>query len=317
MAQSTHNQDRSDEVAWEMSARVRRILVALDLTPLSDRVVGRLALLPLAEGARLTLLHVVPGSLPLRARRRAERDGKKALAEQAKSLKETLPKSVTVEHVVAVGAPATEIAAYASSTRAELIVMGRGGGRALRSAFLGSTAERVIRRGQLPVLVVRLPARAPYSRPAVALDLDQTAHDVLAFLLRVIPPPRPGMKIIHAFDVPHSVLVYPSLPDEDADDFRESYREKAARELESIVTTALKKARAPLHDVRWKIVVRHGRPRIAIPKAVRDAEADLLALGTHGRAGLAHVFLGTVAGDLLRNVTSDVLVVPPRADASR
>lgn len=40
-------------------------------------------------------------------------------------------------------------------------------------------------------------------------------------------------------------------------------------------------------------------------------EVDLLGYGA-----VARVFLGTVAGDVLRDVPCDVLVVPPRGDAS-
>jgi nucleotide-binding universal stress UspA family protein len=49
-----------------------------------------------------------------------------------------------------------------------------------------------------------------------------------------------------------------------------------------------------------------------ISKAVKKADTDLLVLGTHGYSGVAHMFLGSVAGDVLRDVTCDVLVVPPR-----
>ncbi|MBK8009757.1 MAG: universal stress protein [Deltaproteobacteria bacterium] len=52
--------------------------------------------------------------------------------------------------------------------------------------------------------------------------------------------------------------------------------------------------------------------RIVVTKAVKESGVDLLALGTHGYSGLAHTFLGSVAGDLLRDVGCDVLVVPPR-----
>ena len=301
----------------DMSESFRRILVALDLSPLSDRVVGRLALLPLTEGARVTLLHVVPISLPSRSQRRAERDAIKALRAEATNLAKTLPKGVTVDHVVTVGAAAAEIAACASSTSAELIVMGRGGRRALRDIFLGSTAERVIRRRQLPVLAVRLPPRAPYCRPVLALDLDRTAPEVLAVLLRLIPPPRPRLTIVHAFSVPYEGLVYPSVSEEDAEDVRETDRRQITQELETVVATALAQPKGtPQRVAPWKLIVRHGSPRSTIEKVVSRATADVLALGTHGYAGLAHMFVGTVAGDVLRNVTSDVLVVPPRGDAS-
>ena len=195
----------------------RSLLVPVDLTAISDRVLGRVALLPLADGARVTLLHVVPKNLPVRAQERAERDARKSLGNEARHLAKALPKRVNVEPVVRVGNAAGEIAECATSTRAELIVMGRGGSHALRDIFLGSTAERVIRRGQLPVIAVRLAPRAAYSRPAVALDLDPGSADVLALMLRLIPPPRPRVAMIHAFDTPYQGWIYPSLSEDDAE----------------------------------------------------------------------------------------------------
>ncbi len=44
------------------------------------------------------------------------------------------------------------------------------------------------------------------------------------------------------------------------------------------------------------------------------ADTDLLVLGTRGRSGAAYVFLGSIAGDLLRAAKCDVLIVPPTRD---
>jgi nucleotide-binding universal stress UspA family protein len=115
------------------------LLIPVDLTPVSDRVLGRVALLPLSPKARLTLLHVVPGSLPVRARPRAERDAKKAVAEEARNLARSLSGGITIVPLVTVGTVASEVAAHAADTNAEMVVMGRVGGRAVRDNFLGST----------------------------------------------------------------------------------------------------------------------------------------------------------------------------------
>jgi len=300
-----------------MPRKFRSLLIPVDLAPASDRVVGRVALLPLAEEARLTLLHVVPKSLPPRAQRRAEADAQKALVAEATSLARRLPKGVNIEPIVKVGTPAVEIAKRAATPKVELIVMGRGGGRALRDVFLGSTAERIIRRGQLPVLVVRLPPRGPYRRPALALDRDQAAHGILELLLRVIPPPRPSVEVIHAYDMPYHGMIYPSLSEDEAEEYREDYRDKALREIGKLLETSLAQAKvAPSDAPSWRTHVRHGSPRVVIERAVKKGETDLLVLGTHGRSGGAHAFLGTVAGDVLREVACDVLVVPPRRDTS-
>ncbi len=277
-----------------------------------EPVLARAALLPLAENAQLTLLHVVPRLLLGEARLRAERDAKKALELTAKSLVSRLPRSAKAVPRVVVGVAAAEIARHARSQKAELIVMGRGGGRTLRDIFLGSTAERVIRGSQLPVLVVRLRPRETYRRPVIALNTDEAARDVLALALRVLPPPRPRVELVHAYDAPYHGLIYPSLDAEQGQEYREHYRQKALHDLARALTTAMAELKvSPDDGFTWRSHIRHGSPRLVIPKAVATSRADLLVLGTHGRAGLAHALLGTVAGDVLREVPCDVLVVPP------
>lgn len=316
MTDSTKKRTVVGSAAASPPARFRSLLVPVDLTPIADRVLSRVALLPLADRARITLLHVVPEGLSYRSRRTAERDAKAALADEAGNLARALPKGVAIEPRVKVGAAAAEIAACASSAGAELIVMGRGGGRALRDVFLGSTAERVIRRGLLPVLVVRLPARAPYARPALALDVDGAAANVLSLLLRVIPPPRPRVALIHACEIPYGRLVYPSLSEDDGANLRNEIEDAGSRRLTTLIEDCLAQANTLPGDApAWKSHVRYGSPRRVIARAVQTMSTDLLVLGTHGYTGVAHVFLGTVAGDVLREVACDVLVVPPAASA--
>jgi nucleotide-binding universal stress UspA family protein len=288
------------------------VLVAVDLTPSSDRVLGRVALLPLAADARLTLLHVVPRNLPARARRLAKRDATKALAEEVRHLAKSLPRTVRIKPVTKIGSAVKEIAACARSVNAELVVMGRGGGRRLRDVYLGSTAGRVIRRGDVPVLVVRLPARATYSRPAVALGFDQAAHAVLDLAVRMIPPPRPRVAIIHAFDAPYPRLAYPSLSTEETEEVKRELQLEVASKLANLIATSFRQLNIPRTDAPAWTHIRYGAPRIVIEKAVKKAATDLLMLGTRGYSGVAYLFLGTVAGEVLRDVTCDVLVVPPR-----
>lgn len=289
----------------------RSLLIAIDLSPPSSMAITRAGLLPLAHGARLTLLHAVPRALPRKARVRAERDARKALAALARHIGHTAAsKSIKVQTSVRIGAAADEIATEARVSAAELIVMGRHGGRAVRDLFLGSTAERVIRKGQLPVLVVRRPPHGRYRRPVLALDTDQAAPRVVALALRVIAPPRPRMEVVHAYEELYAGSMYPSLPTEQAREHRDFQRQKRLHDVARMVTAAEVKG-SPPGELSWSPRVRLGSPRTVIPTAVAETRADLLILGTHGRAGLAHAFLGTVAGDVLREVRCDVLVVPP------
>jgi nucleotide-binding universal stress UspA family protein len=294
------------------------VLVPIDMSPLSDRILGRLALLPLAEAFQLTLLHVVPRSLPIHTRRAAERDARKVLNEEAKVLRAKLPKTATVQAIVTVGAPATEIAKSAASTRAELIVMGRGGGRTIRDVFLGSTAERVIRRAQRPVLAVWLRPHTVYRRPALALAVDEAAEAAVVLLLRLIPPPRGRLAVIHAYDIPYYGLIHGGVSEDAMEHLRDEYRQDAIREIAKVLMTAFTRAKiAPRDAPSWTTHVRYGSPRTVIMREVRKTDTDLLVLGTRGHTGAAYAFLGSVAGDLLRDVPCDALVVPPRRNRSR
>jgi nucleotide-binding universal stress UspA family protein len=192
-------------------------LIAVDLTSVSDRVLNRVALLPLSPRALVTVFHVVPDELPPPAQQRALRDARKALREEVAHLRGSLPKGAHVEGRVEVGPGAKTIAQTAKELKAELIVMGRGGGRALRDTFLGSTAERVIRLGQLPVLTVRLPARTRYRKPALALDFDESAPPVIEWTQRILAPSPPRVTVIHAVDTPYQGIAYPSVTREDAE----------------------------------------------------------------------------------------------------
>ncbi|HEX6985327.1 MAG TPA: universal stress protein [Planctomycetaceae bacterium] len=59
--------------------------------------------------------------------------------------------------------------------------------------------------------------------------------------------------------------------------------------------------------------VLHGPAAEEIVRYAADAEADLIVLGTHGRTGLAHVLLGSVAEKVVRKAPCAVLTVRPHA----
>jgi nucleotide-binding universal stress UspA family protein len=291
---------------------LRSVLVAVDLARGSGHVVERAVLLPLAAQASLTLLHVVPRLRPEAMAWRVEGDARKALAGLIRRIPRALRRRIRIRSVVATGSAADEIARHARASKPDLIVLGRAGGRPLRDLFIGSTAERVLRRGQHPILVVRRPARGPYRRPLLALALDAAAEAALAFVVRVVPPPRPPMSVVHVYDAPLEGFAYPSVSG-GMTEHRRHFRELARRRIEQLL--ARPRLRTEGDRVRWAVQLRHGSPRVVLPEVAAKRAADLLVLGTHGRSGLAQAFLGSVAGDVLRQVRCDVLVVPPRRSA--
>jgi universal stress protein A len=55
--------------------------------------------------------------------------------------------------------------------------------------------------------------------------------------------------------------------------------------------------------------VRHGTPADSIRQAAIDYGADLVIMSTHGRTGLSHLLLGSVAEQVIRTARCPVLVI--------
>ena len=56
-------------------------------------------------------------------------------------------------------------------------------------------------------------------------------------------------------------------------------------------------------------LVRAGHPREQIPEVAREVGADIIVMGSHGRRGVAHLLIGSVAEHVVRHATVPVLIV--------
>ena len=80
---------------------------------------------------------------------------------------------------------------------------------------------------------------------------------------------------------------------------------------------AAEKRLAGLIDSGWSVgrtvirTVTEGSPRVEIVRYAREANIDLIVLSTHGRTGLSHVMLGSVAESVVRTAPCPVLTVRP------
>jgi nucleotide-binding universal stress UspA family protein len=281
------------------------VLVATDFSAAGRWAVERAANLPLAPGSTLTVLHVLlPDTRP------DERAGaERALDEAASSAAATAAGSQPAVHVarrILEGKPFVEIIREARRGRNELTVVGRHGERTLRDQLLGSTAERVIRKGGTAVLVVATPARSAYERPLVAVDLSDPARRALELAWRIVGPRVSTLEVVHAYDLiaPRAIRAAGFS----ADDALEYQLEAGRRARETVEAFLAGAEAAPV-----QILAREGDARTVIADLAARRDADLLALGTHGRSGLAHILIGSVAEAVIRTVRCDVLATRPLA----
>jgi nucleotide-binding universal stress UspA family protein len=72
---------------------------------------------------------------------------------------------------------------------------------------------------------------------------------------------------------------------------------------------ALERWRAAVKDVPCRAVALVGGPATEVVALARKEDADLIIVGTHGRTGIAHAFLGSVAERIVRTAGCPTLVV--------
>ncbi len=138
----------------------RRVLIAVDSSPVAARAADVGAELARSLGAELAFVHAVDpaesyapesGIPAAELMAMAERDGKKLL-ERFQSLAGGAPPPLTFAMV---GKPANEIVKAAKDWPADVIVIGSHGRSGITRVLLGSVAEGVMRHAPCPVLVVR------------------------------------------------------------------------------------------------------------------------------------------------------------------
>jgi nucleotide-binding universal stress UspA family protein len=130
-------------------------------------------------------------------------------------------------------------------------------------------------------------------RILVALDGSKESEQVLDEVERVAARDS-SIDLIHVLPgVPHHEV--PGVG-ADREDIAEQYLRKAASRFEG----------RGVRTFIWR-----GQPDEEIPKAARSLNADLIAMTTHGRKGLSHLLLGSVAESVVRNVSVPVLLTRP------
>ena len=228
-----------------------------------------------------------------------------ALAESARAL------GVDARTHTRVGEPGSGILACASDEGIDLIVMATTGRTGLAHVLMGSVAERVVRQAACPVLTVRhdpkvAPKRlTPDTLPRLAeilvpLDGSALAETALPGTLRIAR--RHGsavrlLRVVHAHALGTVAL--------------EAAQVRGVQDAEAYL--AALKRRLAAEGLTTGAAVRYGEAAPEILDDIRVNRPNLVAMSTHGRTGLLHLVLGSVAEQVLRASLVPVLLFPARA----
>jgi len=291
-----------------MNGTPKSILLATDLSARCDRALDRAVALSQLWQAKLVVLHVLedmrdedtdPAILSWR------RPPDPAGAAEQQLLADIGPAAKTADVVIDRGDPAEAILRQAEMRGCDLIVTGIARDELLGRFVLGTTVDRLLRRSNVPVLVVKKRARQPYHHVAVATDFSEASRHALETAARLFPEQM--LTIFHAYDPPMSGLTA------DPATYRREYRQIAEMQYEAFLKTV------PSGDAirrRAHAFIEFGTPAHLIREGVRDMNIDVVALGTQGRSALSEALVGSIAKQIMAELPCDALMVrEPRGTA--
>jgi nucleotide-binding universal stress UspA family protein len=293
----------------------KKILCPVDLSDLSVRTLAYAGAVAKWYDGHLTVLHVVPSFTPMEVTTGLEpislvyatpRD------EVLEQLRQTVVAAGlgagTVSLTAAEGEVAATVVNQAVEMRTDLLVMGTHGRSGFDRFFLGSVAEKVLRKAPCPVLTV--PPHAPATPPLdVALrtvlcpvDFSPAALQAFGFALDLARRADASVVLVHVIEF---------LAEEEplgnahfnVPEIRTYLLEDGRQRLDGLATGA-----PPLpRGVRTVVVP--GRAHHEILRIAANEHADVIVMGAQGRSGAALALFGSTTQQVVRGAGCPVLTV--------
>lgn len=140
----------------------------------------------------------------------------------------------------------------------------------------------------------------------VPVDYSENSRDALQLAAALAERFQAALDIVHVWDRPtyvsDAVLITQGSGQRP---LGELIRENAERDMREFLATVT----LP-EGVSCQERLLSGNPATALLDAQKSGGHDLIVMGTHGRTGLSHLLLGSVAEKLIRHAPVPVLTVP-------
>jgi nucleotide-binding universal stress UspA family protein len=297
--------------------RFTHILCPTDLSDASSRSLTYAATLARWYKAKLTVLHVVPSfdpmsvrsgdlSAPVRVVYPVSREG---VLERLRQIVDgagaaSLGAALSTE----AGDPVRTIVDQAVALGADLVVMGTHGRSGFERLFLGSVAEKALRKAPCPVMTVPphatslLPAEVRFRHILCPIDFSAPALQALGFALDLARQVEGTVTLLHAIewlteDEP------PPRTEANISEYRQMMMSDIRERLRALVPQE-----SPTRSTIREVVVL-GRAHREILRVAAETSADLIVMGAQGRGAVGLALFGSATQQVVRAAECPVLTV--------
>lgn len=273
---------------------MKKIIVPVDFSKHSEYAIETAAALAKRNNAEIIALHM----LELSESSISQTDSnsqfntlfymKRAEQQFEDMLKKDVLKDVKITPIVKRFKVFKEVNDVAKTENADLIIMGSHGSSGVNEIFIGSNTERVVRHSDIPVLVIKnKPTNMHFDN--VVYGCDFTDESIASYI-----------KVSKFFENMGSKvhLLYVNLPD---------FAFKSTNEMEARVAEFLKKTEGNLKKLNDVVYFSDYNIEKGILNYANKIGADLIAVSTHGRTGIAHFFEGSISEDIANHAILPVM----------
>jgi nucleotide-binding universal stress UspA family protein len=273
---------------------MKTIIVPTDLSREADHAVEVAILIARQMKAAIHLVHIIPSiydqeyadtaNLPVQGKEAFDKELAAANLKMASLVKQYQAADVPMKPLVKAGSIFQDTADNIVRLEGDIIVLGTKGDSGLHEFFIGSNAEKVVRRAHCPVVTVRKKVKDFKLRKVVfATDFTSKADALLTTLQQ--------WQHTSFFEI-H--LVYVNTPLHFATTtYIKSRMQKFLEKYSGMAfTTAIVDDYSELEGIQHYAV---------------ETGADMIAMLTHGREGAAHVLQGSLAEQLVNKANIPVL----------
>ncbi|MCK0159242.1 universal stress protein [Allomuricauda sp. F6463D] len=271
---------------------MKKILVPVDFSKHSEYALEVAANIAKKHNASIVLLHMIgiSDSVLANSEIAEEAEAKYYLNLTKEKIKETIEKEylkeVSVEAVIQNYKDFSEVNNVAQEQNCDLVVMGSHGTSGITELFVGSNTEKVVRTSNLPVIVIKKPHKDFTIKTMVlASDLDKASI--------------PVYEKAEAFAKLFSATLEVAYINTSGAHFM-GYDDVKKR-MENFQKELGKKINVKFYNY-------HSVER-GIFNYCYEKDADLLVIPTHGRKGLAHFVVGSLAENVTNHAKLPVMTI--------
>tara|TARA_B110000091_G_C13678806_1_gene416994 strand:+ start:76 stop:903 length:828 start_codon:yes stop_codon:yes gene_type:complete len=191
---------------------------------------------------------------------------------------------IEVQHIIKLQVPYEGILKYAEKLEVDLIVMGSKGYSDFEEILIGSNTEKVVRTSKTPVLVIKK-------------DTEKFKFNDLVFASNFNKDNSVAFEKFLAFAHQFKSKIH-LLKINTPDKF------ESTLDAETKIKNFISGYKLPKHSITVYCDV---SVETGILNFSRNKNADIIALSTHGRSGLSHLFNGSVAKNLSKSALKPML----------